>query len=55
VLFSPLSFISQEGKTALDIAREKQKKECAEGLERQREGCWDLISRDEQIPTPLPL
>jgi hypothetical protein len=34
LLLSPLSFISQEGKTALDWARERNKNECAKVLER---------------------
>jgi hypothetical protein len=44
LLFSPLSFISQEGKTALDIAREEEKNECAKVLERHFER---LVSRSQ--------
>jgi hypothetical protein len=51
LLFSPLSFISQEGKTALDIARERKKNECAEVLERHfdRE-----VSRSQHPSRPNP-
>jgi hypothetical protein len=56
LLFSPLSFISQRGKTALDIAREEEKEEeeeneCAEVLERHfdRE-----VSRSQHPSLPNP-
>jgi hypothetical protein len=51
LLFSPLSFISQEGKTAMDIARERQKNECVEVLERHFER---EVSRSQHPSLPNP-